>query len=444
MTASVNSSNQHGVIYDALANKKFSAALLDLISRQQHLIGNAGQLEASHTPEFENIISDNDLPEASVGKAEQSNSTIIFGEKLVLKYFRRLDDGINPDLEIGRVFTAQKFPFTPPLVGALEYRSGKSEPATVALLTTLVPKAKDAWEFTLDSLGKFYERVQTLPPEKRAPQLPAVSITTLAATELSEQARELIDTDIESARLLGERTAAMHVALASETENRSFIPEPFTPHAQRGLFQSMRNLTRQTFQLLSRQLKGLPPEIQTQAEQVLALEPEIVKKLRRICERPLSAMRTRQHGDYHLGQVLYTGKEFLIIDFEGEPAVPISERRLKRSPLQDVAGMVRSFHYAAYAALLKHIERGTPANRQLAQMSSWVRFWARWVSAVFYKGYLQAAGGATFLPLTEADLRMMMDTFLLRKAIYELGYELNHRPDWVTIPLQGILELMNE
>jgi maltose alpha-D-glucosyltransferase/alpha-amylase len=139
--------------------------------------------------------------------------------------------------------------------------------------------------------------------------------------------------------------------------------------------------------------------------------------------------------------VLYTGREFLIIDFEGEPALAISERRLKRSPLQDVAGMIRSFHYASYAGLQKFLERGAPANGQLATMLLWSKFWARWVSATFYKAYVEAAKGASFLPTNEADRKIMMDVFLLRKAIYELGYELNNRPDWVKIPLQGILEL---
>ncbi len=440
----VTSSNKNGVIYDAIADNNFGAAALDLISRQQTLDASAGRLEATHTPEFEKIISENNLPEASIGKAEQSNSSIVFGDRLILKCFRRLDFGVNPDLEIMRFLTEQNHLFAPSLAGALEYRSGRDDPRTVAILTTFVPKAKDAWEYTLDSLGKYYERAQTLPPEKRAPQMPVASVTKLAATELSEQARELIDTYIESARLLGERTAAMHLALASDTDNRSFVPEPFTPHAQRGLFQSMRNLTRQNFQLLNRQLKTLPPEIQARAQQVLALEPELLKKFRQIYERPLNATRIRQHGDYHLGQVLYTGKDFLIIDFEGEPAMSISERRLKRSPLQDVAGMIRSFHYAAYAALLKHIERGTPVEGQLEQMISWARFWARWASAIFFKAYLKAASGATFLPPSESDLQMMTEVFLLRKVVYELGYELNNRPDWVKIPLQGIWDLMNE
>jgi len=440
-----NQTNQTGVIYDAVASKDFCRALLELFSAQKNLDGKSGQLEATHTSEFERILADSSgALEPSVVKAEQSNSSIIFGDRLILKFFRRLDYGTNPDLEILNSLTVQNFFYAPQFAGALEYRADRDEPRTLAILTSFIPKAKDAWEYSLDALGKFYERVQTLSPEKRAPQIPVASITILAATELTEQARELIDTYIESARLLGERTAAMHLALASETESRVFAPEPFTPHTQRGLFQSMRNLTRQNFQLLNRQLETLLPEIQKPAQQVLALEPEILNKLRQIYERPLNATRIRQHGDYHLGQVLYTGKDFIIIDFEGEPAISISERRLKRSPLQDVASMVRSFHYATYAALLKHIERGTLVEGQLEQMIMWARFWARWVSAIFYKAYLKAASGATFLPPTESDLQMMMDIFLLRKSIYELGYELNNRPDWLKIPLQGILDLMNE
>jgi maltose alpha-D-glucosyltransferase/alpha-amylase len=440
-----NQPNQTGVLYDAIASKDFCRALLELFSAQKTLDGKFGLLEATNTSELEKIIAENlGALEPSPSKAEQSNSSVIYGEKLILKFFRRLDFGTNPDLEILNFLTAQRFPYAPTLAGALEYRPGKDEASTVAILTSFVPKAKDAWEYTLDSLGKFYERVQTLPPEKRAPQMPVASVTKLAAGELSGQAREMIDTYIESARLLGERTAAMHLALASDTENRNFIPEPFTPHAQRGLFQSFRNLTRQNFQLLNRQMKTFPAEVQARAQQVLAIEPEILKKFRQIYERPLNATRIRHHGDFHLGQVLYTGKDFLIIDFEGEPAVSISERRIKRSPLRDIAGMVRSFHYAAYAALLKHIERGTPVEGQLEQMISWTRFWARWVSAIFYKAYLKAASGATFLPPTESDLQMMTEVFLLRKSIYELGYELNNRPDWVKIPLQGILDLMNE
>jgi maltose alpha-D-glucosyltransferase/alpha-amylase len=382
--------------------------------------------------------------EPSVSKAEQTNSSIIYGDRLILKFFRRLDFGINPDLEIGRFLSARKFPGSPPLAGALEYRS-KDEPITVALLSSFVPGCKSAWEYTLDTLGRFYERIQTLPgPSSQAPGLPAIPVVQLAAMELPEEAEEMIGFFLQDARLLGERTALMHLTLASETDDPNFRPEPWTPHAQRGLFQSMRNLTQQNFQLLSQRLKGLPPEVQVQAQQVLDLEPSLLQRCRKVYEEPLDAVRIRTHGDYHLGQILHTGKDFLIIDFEGEPAIPLSERRLKRSPLQDVAGMVLSFHYAAQVALLKQSEHGSLQEGQMKAAAGWARYWSKWVGATFIKAYLKASSGAAYIPANEANLNVLLEALLLRSAVYEIGYELNNRPDWVKIPFQAILELMNQ
>jgi maltose alpha-D-glucosyltransferase/alpha-amylase len=262
----------------------------------------------------------------------------------------------------------------------------------------------------------------------------------LSNTDLS---REMIGTYIESARSLGRITAAMHVALASEAGDPNFSPEPSSHPSQRGLIQSVRILMRQNFQLLSQQLNSLPVDTQTQAQQLLGFESDILKRFHAIYERNMDAVRIRHHGNYHLGQVLYTGKEFLIIDFEGEPTIPLSERRLKRSPLRDVAGMIRSFHYAAHAALLNQVRHGPIPAAQMQALDSWARFWARWVGAVFYREYLQVAGTSGFLPPKETDLRMMMDAYLLRRTLQELGHELNHRLEWVAIPLQGILELVN-
>jgi len=436
--------DQTGILYDAIVSKDFGHALFDLVAAQKVLDGKLGQMEFTHTDEFQAIVTEGAALEPTVIKMERNNSAITFGEKLILKFFRRVDAGTNPDLEILRFLTAQKCPFVPLLAGAIEYRVGREETNTVAVLTSFIPKARGGMEYTIDTLGKFYERLQTLPPEKQTPELPAPQVSLLPAGPLSDLVRESIDTYIESARQLGERTAAMHLALATETENRSFASEPFTPHGQRGMFQSLRNLTRQNFQLLARQAKRLPPEVALLAQSVLPLEPEILQRFQAIYERRLDATLIRCHGDFHLGQVLYTGKEFLIIDFEGEPTLSISERRLKRSPLQDVAGMIRSFHYASHDGLVKFVERGTHAKDQLPMLLLWSKFWARWVSAIYYQAYLQAAQGASFLPTKEADLQLMMDVFVLRKAVYELGYELNHRPESVNIPLQGILELVNQ
>ena len=208
----------------------------------------------------------------------------------------------------------------------------------------------------------------------------------LAATELPEEAEEMIGSYLQDARMLGERTALMHLTLSSEMDEPNFRPEPWTPHAQRGIFQSMRNLTRQNFQLLNQRLKSLPSAVQAQAQLVLALETALLQRFRRVYEGRIDAVRIRNHGDYHLGQILHTGKEFLIIDFEGEPAIPLSERRLKRSPLQDAAGMILSFHYAAQVALLKQAEHGSLQEGQMKAATSWARYWSWWVSAAFHQG----------------------------------------------------------
>jgi maltose alpha-D-glucosyltransferase/alpha-amylase len=170
--------------------------------------------------------------------------------------------------------------------------------------------------------------------------------------------------------------------------------------------------------------------------------------VRAIKDTKISATRTRHHGDYHLGQVLYTGKDFIIIDFEGEPSRSISERRMKRSPLRDVAGMMRSFHYAAYSALHGHggrggVSPGVIRPEDIATLEPWAKFWHTWVAATFLRAYSEAAAGASFLPKSPEELRVLLNTFLMEKAIYELGYELNHRPDWVKIPLMGLLELLD-
>jgi maltose alpha-D-glucosyltransferase/alpha-amylase len=151
-------------------------------------------------------------------------------------------------------------------------------------------------------------------------------------------------------------------------------------------------------------------------------------------------MRIRSHGDYHLGQVLHTGKDFVIIDFEGEPARPLGQRRIKRSPLRDVAGMIRSFHYAAFSALHAQVETGAITAEHRPRFEAWARAWHLWVSGVFLQAYLEAASPGSFLPKTDSGLTVLLDAELLDKAMYELGYELNNRPDWVKIPIQGVLQ----
>jgi len=435
---------EEGLLFDALWDEGFCGALLQAIARRRRFDGTAGELAAGSTKVLRQLWDAAEEPlTPSVLKAEQSNTSVIYGDRFILKLFRRLDEGVNPELEIGRLLTEKTtLTHVPPLAGFIEYRRGRQEPLTVAILQGLVPKEGDAWQYTLDELERYFERVLTDRPEAEEVAVPARSLLDLAEEAPSRLATDLIGPYLESARLLGERTADLHVALASALDDSSFVPEPMTPFSQRSIYQSMRSLTGQVLQLLRQRLSEIPEELSDEAQQLLGLEETILQRFQSILGGRSTAMLIRCHGDYHLGQVLYTGKDFVIIDFEGEPARPLSERRIKRCALRDVASMLRSFHYAAYATLFNHRVSVTVRPEDIAALEPWARFWYRWVSAAFLKAYLAGASQVPFLPQGRDELQVLLDVHLLEKAIYELGYELNNRPDWIGIPLQGILDLV--
>jgi maltose alpha-D-glucosyltransferase/alpha-amylase len=277
-------------------------------------------------------------------------------------------------------------------------------------------------------------------PTVQVPPIPREHLLSLPE-EPPVLAQETIGPYLVSARLLGTRTAELHAALASAPDDPEFAPEPFSLIYQNSLYHAMRSFTTQTLQLLRERLRELPEGLRENAQLVLDSENNIIERFQLIRHRKISASRIRCHGDYHLGQVLYTGKDFVIIDFEGEPARSLSERRIKRSPLRDVAGMIRSFHYAAHSALLHQASLGLKPE-DLPALEQWAQFWYVWVSSSFLMSYLNSVQQAQLLPDNPEQRTTLLDTYLLEKAIYETGYELNNRPDWVKVPLEGILQLM--
>jgi len=257
-----------------------------------------------------------------------------------------------------------------------------------------------------------------------------------------EELKELMDGSMaELIRLLGKRTGQMHIALASGKDIPEFKPEDFSLHYQRSLFSSLQSLVRVAFQSLSRSIKKLPDNIRQEAEEVLAMKEEILTVLKTVYSRKIDVTKIRIHGDYHLGQVLFTGKDFLILDFEGEPARSYSERRLKHSALRDVAGMVRSLHYAAFGSLLLDNQI---RDEDIGKLLPYVELWYHYMSGYFMHAYLETTMGEHFVPQDKEDLKILMQTFLLQKAIYELNYELNNRPTWVLVPIRGIKAIMKD
>jgi len=350
--------------------------------------------------------------------------------------FRRLEEGVNPELEVGRFLTEKtSFAQIAPLAGSLEYRRTQGEPVSIAILQGYVPNQGDAWQHTLNTLAHFLAA-----PELTGAVPPALPRDVLEASrqELPEIAVRSIGGYLDSARLLGKRTAELHMALSSDPDEPAFAPERISPLDQRSIYQSISGLSMRAADLLRSQLNRLPADARDEGKQVLDLQPRVTEILRSFLTRKLDMTRIRVHGDYHLGQVLYTGHDFVIIDFEGEPTRSLYERRLKRLAMRDVAGMLRSFSYASQAAL-----RSQQASEdRLAALQAWAHFWAECVSAVFLKSYLTTAGRQSWIPQAPEDLKLQLNTMLLEKALYELRYELNLRPDWVRIPLRGILDLV--
>jgi maltose alpha-D-glucosyltransferase / alpha-amylase len=285
-------------------------------------------------------------------------------------------------------------------------------------------------------LGRYFDRVVTWVAENHRSPRALFEPGKLLNQNIPADMSERIGTFLESARVIGLRTAELHLALASDQNDTHFAPEPFTPHYQRALLQSMLIRAAHNFRLLRRQLKTLPL-----ARQAVALEPAVSQLYRECFARRLAAKRTRIHGDCHLEQVLWTGKDFVFFDFEGDPLLPISERCLKQSPLRDVAGLLRSFHYAADAALRQHVERGRIPPENLSKFDPWVRYWNRGVNLTFLKAYFQRLAKSGLLPDDDAELQMMLRVYLLNQSVVELGRELNNLSDRLRIPLQAMLHL---
>ncbi len=441
LTVTGNRSTQGGLLYDALADEHFCRALLALVIRRRRLRGPRSTVAGLSGRELRGLDPDDEALAPRPQTGEQSNNSIVFGEQALMKVYRRIEEGDNPELEIGRHLTqAHGFSHAPAVLGHVALRAERRPDSTMAVVHRFTPNQGDAWGMTLDELSLFFERVAELGPRAlERPELPA-SLPVEEGVRPAEPA--LIGPYLELARLLGQRTAEMHLALADGGEDPAFAPEPFSTLYQRSLSQSLRAEAKQSLGLLQRQSRRLDKPTAALAQRVLSHEGAINRRLHAIAGAKLDAVRTRIHGDYHLGQVLYTGRDFLIIDFEGEPARPIGERRIKRSPLRDVAGMMRSFDYAVRTALHTVRERRDLLDEYTAAMENWGSYWQRWSAAMYLQAYRSTVGGSALVPSAAEKLALLLDVHLLDKALYELTYELNNRPDWVSAPLRGLLAML--
>ena len=424
--------NHHGILGEAFGVPAFARALLGMVGERDPLHHPSGDIKTPHTAALRQILSSHAVPDPVIRNTTDGNVTILFGDKLVLKFFRRVGLEINPELEVGRFLTAKHFAHSPPVLGALEYLGEDNLHMTLAVAWAFVPYAKNGWEYTLDAIGQYYERVVADVAQGHLPPAPPAEVA------------DYVGTYLESARSLGVRTAELHLALASGEPGSDFTVEPMTPQYLRGLFQSMRSLALQNLRRLRKQLKTLPPDLAPVAHRVLELEPVILEHYRKLVGQNFAAGRIRIHGDFHLGQVLWTGRDFVFIEFEGDSSIPIDERRIKRSPLRDAARMLRSFHHAAYAGFHQQAEHGVISRENLPKFEPWVRHWNRAVSRAYLQAYVQKLHPSGILPGEEDKLQLMLVAYLLNQVVNELGDELQLHSENVRAPLQAIIHLTDE
>jgi maltose alpha-D-glucosyltransferase/alpha-amylase len=295
--------------------------------------------------------------------------------------------------------------------------------------------------YTLDHLGLFFERALAIgEDDPRLKELTSGTPLALASQPVPPIINELLGGHAETAILLGRCTADLHIALSSHPEMPDFAPEPFTEFYRHGLYHGFLAQMNKSLETLRQHVDQLGGAAQEEARTLLEQQDRLQERFTALRDTRISGMRTRHHGDYHLANVLYTGSDFIITNFDGDYTRPMSERRIKRSPIKDVASMVRSLHYISHAVLFNHVPGIVTTQDVDWRLERWAKAWYQWVSALFLRGYFETAGAANCLPQTQAEIKALLDAYTLEKGLIEIEYELENRPDWVRIPLHGILE----
>ncbi len=434
----VRSKEGAGVIHDAAFHEPTRAAWLGLIAEGRRLSTMRGEVTGAPSRAFDELCgpADHALP-AVRGGAEQSNTSIVYGDRLILKLYRRQQPGINPDVEVGRYLTEDvRFPHIAAVSGTIEYAPAEGESTTLALLQAFVPNQGDGWTWTLEELDRYYKECALITDPAEAAAAEPVDLIHLSESPLAPMASARMGLYLDAVATLGRRTAEMHLALATPTSNAAFAPETLTAEDLAQLVENLRASAAAMYEGLKDGLSTLPDSAVGLAGLVLHRHRRLLDRFEPLGARPMGGLRTRVHGDYHLGQVMRVRNDFTILDFEGEPARPLAERRAKHSPLKDVAGMLRSFSYAAWGGLFQFTSRGPDA---FARLEPYARVWEQAASAVFLRHYRETAARGAFLPRAAEDVGRLLDAYILDKAMYEVLYELNNRPAWAWIPLRSIL-----
>jgi maltose alpha-D-glucosyltransferase/alpha-amylase len=434
--ATVTLGDQDGLLCDAFFTARLHQLLFTKMVANQAIPAKNGKLVFTGNDKLKNYGSNAGEIKSKMHTSDRDYTAIAYDNQFFLKMYRKVDWNLNPDVEITRFLSDEAhFEYVPSFIGTIEWQSEKGSIA-LGMMEGMAENHGDGHSFMLERIDNFIERILARNKETLA------SIgrqgnwsEPLSFDELTAESQELLGgTASEEARLLGIRTGQMHLALANTT-HKDFAPEEFSLHYQRSLFAGMQSLVRESYQSQNKNLKNLPDDSRREVEDILGKKQAVLAAMKRIYDHKLDALKIRIHGNYNLGQVLLTGRDLAIQDFGGNPLRSFSTRRIKRSPLRDVATMIRSFYYVAYEGVLATNQVPKEDLKTLLPFADW---WAYQISQIFLKAYLDTVEEANFYPKNRDDLRVMLEAYLLERAMFDLNDELAKHPERVLAPVRII------
>lgn len=435
----MNIAETEALLCDALFTGALQQEILKKLARNESIPARGTELRFKARDEVNKYFAEHKDLRSRVLPVDGNSTSIAYDNNLFLKVYRHVDFGINPEVEMTKFLTEHvNFKQVPSLYGTIEWKYAKDS-IVLGIIQTLAEYHGNGRTYMLERLNNYHDRIVA---REVHPVLEAKGTLTnpVPFESLPDDLKEFVGGTVsEGARLIGERTGELHKALSSRSDIKQFAPEDFSLHYQRSLYAGLQSLVRAGFSNHTHNIEKLAAAHRAETEHVLSRKDEVLKILKRIYAKKLDVCRIRIHGNYDLKQVVFTGKDVVIVDFQGDPVRTYSERRLKRSPLRDVAGMLRSIHYVAHEGLLL---KNASNEQELTKLEPFAAFWIHYVSGLFMRSYLDTVQGSSFIPKETTDLKVMLDTYLLEKAMYSLNYELRRRPEWAIVPVRIIKSLI--
>ncbi|RIV21463.1 maltose alpha-D-glucosyltransferase [Fibrisoma montanum] len=432
--------DQEGLLCDGLYFADLQRMLLQQLAASGSVDVPGGELVFSGNEGLKSFVQDRDDVKPRMASAGLDYTAIGYDNCYYLKIYRKVNRTVNPDTELSRHLSEQTdFPYVPVYVGSIDWQT-EAGTITVGMIEEMVENHGDGHTYMLERMNNYIERILSVEPESR-PSFPrkGTLINPVGYDELPDDLQTLLGgSTAEQVKQIGIRTGEMHLTLAAVTD-KDFKPEEFSLHYQRSLYAGMQATVRESFQSQSRNLNKLPEPIRQQVEELMGRKEEILNVLKGIYTQKFDATKIRIHGQYQLNKLLLTGRDVKIRDFGGNPLQPFSERRLKRTPLRDVAAMIRSICYAAYEGVLKTNQVQQEAITPLLPYAS---LWAHYVAGFFTKAYFETVKDSKFIPASKDDQKVLLDTLMLEQALADLKYELDNRPEWAVVPLRIIRQIM--